>query len=78
MIATVLTLFAIGLLSVVALGIILSIVGAVFSLTFGLASVLLFKVAPLVLIGWVVLKLINRNRVAGELSPADRQWLESD
>ncbi|MEX0980092.1 MAG: hypothetical protein WDZ89_03300 [Gemmatimonadota bacterium] len=78
MIATLLTLFAVGLLSIVALGIIFSIVGAVFSLTLGVASVLLFKVAPLVLIGWVVLKLINRNRPAGQLSAADRQWLESD
>jgi hypothetical protein len=77
MIATLLTLFAIGLLSVVAIGLILSIVGVFFSLAFGLASVLLFKVAPLVLIGWVILKLLNRGRRGGELSAADRRWLES-
>lgn len=78
MLATLLTLFAIGLLSVVALGIVLSIAGVFFSLAFGLVSVLLFKVAPLLLIGWVVLKLVNRNKKMGELSAADRQWLESD
>lgn len=77
MLGTLLTFFAVGLVTLVVLGIVLSIVGTVFSLAFGLAAFLLFKVAPVVLVGWVVLKLLNRRKAAGELSPADREWLES-
>lgn len=77
MLGTLLTFFAIGLVTLVVLGIVLSIVGTVFSLAFGLAAFLLFKVAPVVLVGWVVLKLLNRRKTAGELSSADREWLES-
>ncbi len=77
MLGTLLTFFAIGLVTLVVLGVVLSIVGTVFSLAFGLASFILFKVAPVLLVGWVVLKILNRKKPAGELSPADREWLES-
>ena len=77
MIGTLLTLFFVGLVALVGVGIVLSIVGALFSITFGIAGFLLFKVAPIVLVGWLVLKLIDKagsNR--GSLSPADRRWLD--
>jgi hypothetical protein len=50
----------------------------VFSLTLGLASFLLFKVAPVLLVGWIVVKLIQKSSSAGALSEADRKWLEGD
>lgn len=77
MIRTLLTFFAVGLVTLVAVGIGLWAVGAIFSITFGLVSFLLFKVAPLVLIGWVVLKIFEKRKPRGELSAADREWLES-
>lgn len=77
MIGTLLTFFAVGLVTLVVAGIVLSIVGVVFSLTLGLASFLLFKVAPVLLVGWVVIKLIDRKR-GGDLSAADRRWLEGE
>lgn len=77
MLGTLLTFFAVGLIALIAVGIVLSVVGTVFSLTFGLASFLLFKVAPIVFIGWVVLKIMDRRKPQGELSAADREWLES-
>ena len=43
MIGTLLTFFAVGLVTLVVAGIVLSIVGTVFSLTFGLAAFLLFQ-----------------------------------
>ena len=46
-----------------------------FSIGFGLASFLLFKVAPIALLGYVVLRLIA-PRKRKELSEADRKWLE--
>lgn len=77
MLGTLLTFFAVGLITLIVAGIVLSIVGVVFSLTFGLATFLLFKVAPVVFVGWLVLKLIDR-RGAGRLSAEDRRWLEGD
>lgn len=76
MIGSLLTFFAVGLVTLVVAGIVLSIIGVVFSITFGLATFLLFKVAPILLVGWVVVKLIERNRRPDTLSEADRKWLE--
>lgn len=79
MIGTLLTLFAVGLVSLVVLGVVLSVVGAVFSIGLSLATFLLFKIAPVLLVGWVVLKLIDRRKSSGSrLSPADRRWLEGE
>jgi uncharacterized membrane protein YvlD (DUF360 family) len=77
MLGTLLTFFAVGLVTLVVIGVVLSIVGTVFSLAFGLAGFLLFKVAPVLLVGWIVLKLFERRRGSRELSAADREWLES-
>jgi hypothetical protein len=77
MLGTLLTFFAVGLITLVVAGVVLSIVGLVFSLTLGLAGFLLFKVAPLLLIGWVVVKLVEKRR-GGSLSAADRRWLEGE
>ena len=76
MLGSLLTFFAVGLITLIAAGIVLSVVGVVFSLTFGLASFLLFKVAPILLVGWIVVKVIEKSRGGGSLSDADRKWLE--
>ena len=76
MIGTLLTFFAVGLVTLIMAGIVLSILGTVFSLTFGLATFLLFKVAPLLLVGWIVMKVIQKVRGGSSLSAADRKWLE--
>lgn len=79
MIGTLLTFLAMGVVSLVVAWIVLSIVGAVLGLTLGVASFLLFKVAPVMLVGWVILKLIDKVRGrGGHLSSADRQWLEGE
>jgi hypothetical protein len=75
MIGTLLTFFAVGLVTLLVAGVVLSIVGTVFSLGLGLAGFLLFKIAPVLLVGWVVVKLIGK-KTGGELSAADRRWLE--
>ena len=76
MIGSLLTFFAVGLITLVVAGIVLSVVGAVFSLTIWLASFLLFKVAPILLVGWVVVKVFEKTRGGGSLSEADRRWLD--
>lgn len=76
MVGTLLTLFAAGLITIVVIGIVLSVLGVVFSLALGAASFLLFKLAPIVLLGWIVLKLFDRRKSKGRLSAADRAWLE--
>lgn len=78
MLGSLITFFLVGLIALVVAGIVLAVVGTVFSLTLGLAGFLLFKVAPILLIGWVVMKLIEKKRGGGELSEADRKWLEGE
>ncbi len=78
MLGSLLTFFAVGLITLIVAGIVLSVVGVVFSLTLGLASFLLFKVAPVLLVGWVVVKLIQKSKGTGALSDADRKWLEGE
>lgn len=78
MIGTLLTFFAVGLVTLLVAGIVLSIIGVVFSLTFGLATFLLFKVAPILLVGWIVVKAIEKTKGNRSLSDADRRWLEGE
>jgi len=78
MLSSLLTFFAVGLVTLVVAGVVLSIAGTVLGLTVGLASFLLFKVAPVLLVGWVVVKLIQRGRRTDSLSAADRRWLEGE
>ena len=77
MIGTLLTFFAVGLATLIVAGIVLSILGAVLSIGFSLATFLMFKVAPYLLLGWVVVKLIERRRGVN-LSAADRRYLEGE
>lgn len=78
MIGSLLTFFAVGLVTILVAGVVLSVVGVVFSLTFGLATFLLFKVAPILLVGWVVVKILDRGRSTDSLTEADRRWLDGE
>ena len=78
MIGALLTFFAVALVTLIVAGIALTIVGTLFSLTIGLASFLLFKVAPILLVGWVVVKVLEKSRGRSALSDADRKWLEDE
>lgn len=73
---TLLTFLAVGLVTLIAAGVVLAVLGTVFSLTMGLASFLLFKVAPVMFLGWVVLKLFDRARGKRQLTAEDRRWLD--
>ncbi|HSG49347.1 MAG TPA: hypothetical protein VLA43_16115 [Longimicrobiales bacterium] len=77
MIGSLLTFFAVGLATIIAAIVVLSVVGAVIGLVGSLTAFLLFKVAPVMLVGWVVLKLLDR-RSGNRLSSADRRWLEGE
>lgn len=78
MIGTLLTFLAMGILSIVVVWIVLTVVGTILGLTMGIASFLIFKVAPIMLVGWLALKLLDRMRRGGTLSAADRKWLEGE
>jgi predicted membrane channel-forming protein YqfA (hemolysin III family) len=78
MIGTLLTFLAVGLGAMILAGVVLWVVGIVFSITIGLASFLMFKVAPYLLLGWVVVKLIEKARGGSSLSAADRRYLEGE
>ncbi|MBV9773289.1 MAG: hypothetical protein JO040_05030 [Gemmatimonadetes bacterium] len=79
MIAALLTLLVLGIVGIVVVGIVLALVGAVFGLAFG-ALGLAFKALPLLLVGWLVVKLVQRKSGGGsyrQISAADRKWLDS-
>lgn len=67
MISTLLTLFVVGIVALM----VLSVVGAVL----GLAVGLLFKILPVLLVGYVVVRLLAPRQK--QLSAEDRKWLES-
>jgi uncharacterized membrane protein len=67
MISTLLTLFIVGIVTLM----VLSVVGAVL----GLAVGLLFKVLPILLVGYVVVRLLAPRQK--KLSAEDRAWLKS-
>lgn len=75
MISTLLTLFVVGLVALVGMVVVLALLGAVFGLALGLVKFLLFTVAPVALIGYVVLRFFQPR--TKRLSRADREWLES-
>jgi hypothetical protein len=76
MMGTLLTFLAVGLVTLIAAGVVISILGAVLGLTFGLAQFLLFKVAPIMFIGWLGLKLLDKVRGKKRISVSDQRWLD--
>lgn len=74
MIGSILTLLALGIAGIAVVWVVLTVVGV----AVGLATTLLFKVAPILLVGWVVLKLIEKKKDRNYLSDADRRWLEGE
>ena len=77
MLGSLITLLIAGVVGIIAISVVLAILGAVLSITFGLVGFLLFKVAPVLLVGWVVLKLVDRSRNRRRISAADQRWLDS-
>ena len=75
MIASILTYLIIGLMVVVGVSIGLALLGTVFGLALGLAKFLLFTVGPILLVGYVVVRLLAPR--SKRLSKAERDWLES-
>lgn len=75
MIGTILTFFIMGLVALVGVAIVLALVGAVFGLALSLVGFLLFKVAPIILVGYVLVRFLAPR--SHRLSAADRKWLES-
>jgi hypothetical protein len=76
MLGALLTLLILGLLGVVVVGVLLAILSFVVSVTFGIVGFLLFKVAPILLIGWVVVKVVERSRSRRAIGRADQKWLD--
>lgn len=68
-----------GVVAFVALMVVLALVGVVFGVV-GMLLTLALKLLPIVLVGWLVVKLVQRGERSGprsRLSAADRAWLDS-
>jgi hypothetical protein len=75
MISALLTFFVVGLIALIGLVVVLALVGVVFGLALSLVGFLLFKVAPVVLVGYLLVRFLAPRQA--RLSPADREWLEN-
>lgn len=75
MISSLLTYLVIGIIVVLGVSIGLAVLGTVFALALGLAKFLLFGVGPILLVGYVVVRLLAPR--GKRLSKAEREWLES-
>ena len=73
---TLLTFLAVGLVTLIAAGVVISVISVVFGLAAGLAQFLLFKVAPIMFIGWLGLKLFDKARGRKQISISDQRWLD--
>lgn len=67
MISTLLTFLLVGIVTIAVLSVVLAVVGV--------AVGLLFKLIPLLLVGYVVVRLLGPKRK--QLSAEDKKWLES-
>lgn len=74
MLGSLLTFFVVGLVTLVVLSIVLAVVGTAFSIALSLAGFLLFKVAPILLVGYLVVRFLTPR--GKRLSEAERRWLE--
>jgi len=70
MLSTLLALFLIGIAALF----VLSILGAVLGAAFGLIGFLLFKILPILIVGYIVLRLIAPKK---KMSKADEEWLNT-
>ncbi|HEX2076191.1 MAG TPA: hypothetical protein VHG08_00730 [Longimicrobium sp.] len=85
MLSALVGLMVAGIVGLVVLTVLLALVGVFFGLAFGLVGMVLalaFKILPLVLVGWLVVKLIQRVERPGlpsgsRIPASDRQWLDS-
>lgn len=63
--------------ALVLIGVVMAVLGTLFGLVFG-GLALLFKLLPVLLAGWVIVKLIQRaERPRGALCRSDAQWLDT-
>ena len=81
MISALVGLLAAGIVGLVVLVVLFAVLGLVLGVV-GMAVMLVFKVLPLLLIGWIVVKLVQsgerRSLPRGpRLSASDRAWLDS-
>lgn len=75
-----LTLLLLGTAGILVFGLVMTLIGVALSVAFSFAAVLLLKVAPLLLLGWIVVKLVGRRRQtrhADLITEADRRWLDA-
>lgn len=76
MLSALLTLLGIGIVGLIVVIVAMAVIGTIFGLAAGLFG-LLFKLLPLLLVGWVVLKLLERRRGRyREISAEDQRWLD--
>lgn len=62
MLAALFTFFVVGLVGLIVLGVLLTAIGLVFKLALGLAGFLLFKVLPIVALGYLIVRFLAPRR----------------
>jgi hypothetical protein len=75
-IASLLVLLIVGTVVLIACVVVLALLGALLSMVVGLIGFLLFKVVPLLLLGWLVVKLVQRSGSSERIAASDAAWLD--
>jgi hypothetical protein len=76
MIGAIVGLIGALVVGVVVIGLVLALLGVVFDVAMGLLA-LTVKLLPVLLVGWVVVKLVQRAERPRALSSSDQRWLDS-
>jgi threonine/homoserine/homoserine lactone efflux protein len=75
-IASLVALFVIGILALVASVVAIALLGALLSVVLTAVGFLLFKVAPVLLLVWLAVRLLQDRRPSGGISSSDTAWLD--
>ena len=83
MLSALIGLLVVGIVAFVVLTVLLAVFGVIFGLAFGFLGLLFtlaVKILPIVLVGWLVVKLVQRGErssARARISAEDRAWLDS-
>lgn len=72
MITSLVTFFFVGLVALVALSVLLGFIGIFFKIAFGLAGFLLFRIVPIILLGYLVVRFLAPRRPHTESESLDQ------
>ncbi|CAN5797546.1 hypothetical protein BH23GEM3_BH23GEM3_02050 [soil metagenome] len=76
MFTTLLGLLLFAIVGLIVFTLVLALIGLAIGVVFGTLA-LLIKAIPFLLVGWLILKLVQRTSTCESIRATDRKWLDS-